>query len=284
MHYRHSYHAGNFSDVFKHGLLCLLFEALRKKATPFCYLETHAGAGVYDLRGADARKTGEWRGGIGRIWRHREAVPELAGYFAAVQALNPTLVDAVDLLRYYPGSPAIARALRRAQDRLVLMELQAEPHAALAQYFAGERHVAVHAQDGYQGLTAFLPPPEARGLVLIDPPFENPAEFSQALTALRTAQTRWPTGCQALWYPIKDRAPAQRLHRALIASGMRRILCAELCVLPDDVALRLNGCGMILINPPWQIDNSLAALLPRLLDVLRVEGPGRTRVEWLVPE
>ncbi len=284
MHYRHSYHAGNFSDVFKHGLLCLLLEALRKKDAPFCYLETHAGAGVYDLRGADARKTGEWRGGIGRLWRQRAAVPELSGYFAAVQALNPTLVDDVDLLRYYPGSPAVARALRRAQDRLVLMELQAEPHAALAQYFAGERHVAVHAQNGYQGLTAFLPPPEARGLVLIDPPFEDPAEFSQALIALRTAQTRWPTGCQALWYPIKDRAPAQRLHRALVDSGIRRILCAELCVLPDDVALRLNGCGMILINPPWQIDTALAALLPRLLDVLRVEGPGRTRVEWLVPE
>jgi len=284
MHYRHSYHAGNFSDVFKHGLLCLLFDALRKKDTPFCYLETHAGAGVYDLRGTDARKTGEWRGGIGRLWRRRDAAPELAGYFAAVQALNPTLVDDVDLLRYYPGSPAIARALRRAQDRLVLMELQPEPHAALAQYFAKERHVAVHAQDGYRGLTAFLPPPQARGLVLIDPPFENPAEFVQALAALRTAQTRWPTGCQALWYPIKDRAPAQRLHRSLIDSGVRRILCAELCVLPDDVALRLNGCGMILINPPWQIDKALESLLPRLLDVLRVEGPGRTRVEWLVPE
>ncbi len=284
MHYLHSYHAGNFADVFKHSLLCLLFEALRKKDAPFCYLETHAGAGVYDLRGADARKTGEWRGGIGRIWRQRAALPELAGYFAAVQELNPTLAAAVDLLRYYPGSPAIARALRRAQDRLVLMESQAEPHAALAEYFSRERHVAVHAQDGYQGLTAFLPPPEARGLVLIDPPFESPMEFTQALAALRTAQTRWPTACQILWYPIKDRAPAQRLQRALIESGMRRILCAELCVLPDDVALRLNGCGMILINPPWQIDAACVALLPRLLDVLRVEGPGRTRVEWLVPE
>lgn len=284
MHYRHSFHAGNFADVFKHGLLCLLFDALRKKDAPFCYLETHAGAGVYDLRGSDARKTGEWRGGIGRAWRRRADLPELAEYFAAVQALNPTLVDAVDLLRYYPGSPVIAQTLRRAQDRLLLMESQAEPHAALAQYFAKARRVAVHAQDGYQGLTAYLPPPEARGLVLIDPPFEDPAEFTQALAALRTAQARWPTACQALWYPIKDRAPAQRLHRALIDSGVRRILCAELCVLPDDVALRLNGSGMILINPPWRIDQALEALLPQLLDVLRVEGPGRTRVEWLVPE
>jgi len=284
MHYRHSYHAGNFADVFKHSLLCLLLGALRKKATPFCYLETHAGAGVYDLRGPDARKTGEWRGGIGRLWRRQDAVPELGDYFTAVRNLNPTLKDDIDLLRYYPGSPAIARALRREQDRLVLMELQAEPHAALAHYFAKQRHVAVHAQDGYQGLNVYLPPPEGRGLVLIDPPFEDPAEFTQALTALRTAQSRWPTACHALWYPIKDRVPAQRLQRALVDSGMRQILCAELCVLPDDVALRLNGCGMILINPPWQLDTTLETLLPRLLDVLRVEGSGRTRVEWLVPE
>lgn len=284
MHYRHSYHAGNFADVFKHGLLCLLLGALRRKAAPFCFTETHAGSGVYDLRGPEARKTGEWRGGIGRLWRRQEAVPELIDYFAAVRALNPTLTDDIDLLRYYPGSPAIALALRRAQDRLVFMELHAEPFATLEDYFTGQRHVALHAQDGYQGLNAFLPPPEGRGLVLIDPPFEDSAEFTQAFSALRIAQSRWPTGCHALWYPIKDRAPSRRLQRALVETGIRRILCAELCVLPDDVALRLNGCGMILINPPWQIDTTLAALLPRLLEVLRVEGPGRTRIEWLVPE
>ena len=284
MHYRHSFHAGNFADVFKHGVLSLLLGALRKKPGAFCYLETHAGAGLYDLRGADARKTGEWRGGIGRLWRERAAVPELADYFAIVRALNPTLVDDVDLLRYYPGSPLIAKALRRDQDRLVFMETHPGAHAALQTCFAKQRHVAIHAQDGYQGLMACLPPTEARGLVLIDPPFEDAAEFTQALAGLRSAQMRWPTACHALWYPIKDRAPSQRLQRALVESGVRRILCAELCVLPDDVALRLNGCGLILINPPWQIDTALATLLPRLFEVLRVEGAGRARVEWLVPE
>lgn len=284
MHYRHSYHAGNFADVFKHALLCLLLDALRKKPAPFCYLETHAGAGVYDLRGADARKTGEWRGGIGRLWRRQDAVPELAEYCAVVRSINPTLTDDIDLLRYYPGSPAIARALRRAQDRLVFMESQPEPCHQLKELLARERRVAVHEQDGYQGLKAFLPPTEARGLTLIDPPFESPAEFTQALAALRLAQTRWPTGCHALWYPIKDRVPSQRLRRELEKSGLRSILCAELCVLPDDVALRLNGCGMIVLNPPWQFDTLLQSLLPRLLDILRVEGAGRAHVAWLVPE
>lgn len=284
MHYRHSFHAGNFADVIKHGVLALLLGALRKKPGAFCYLESHAGAGLYDLRGADARKTGEWRGGIGRVWRQQSALPELADYFAAVRALNPTLDDDVDLLRYYPGSPLIAKALRRAQDSLIFLETHPAAYATLQSCFAQERHVALHGQDGYQGLSAYLPPKRARGLVLIDPPFEDAAEFTQALAGLRTAQARWPTACQILWYPIKDRAPAQRLHRLLIDSGLRRILCAELCVLPDDVALRLNGCGLILINPPWQIDATLEALLPRLLEMLRVEGAGRSRVEWLVPE
>lgn len=284
MHYRHSFHAGNFADVFKHGVLALLLGALRKKAGAFCYLESHAGAGLYDLRGADARTTGEWRGGIGRVWRQRAALPELADYFAAVRALNPTLGDDADLLRYYPGSPLIAKALRREQDCLIFMETHPGAYATLQTCFAQQPNVALHAQDGYHGLTACLPPRTARGLVLIDPPFEDAAELAQALAGLRTAQARWPTACHALWYPIKDRAPAQRLHRALLESGLRRILCAELCVLPDDVALRLNGCGLVLINPPWQIDLTLETLLPPLRALLGVEGAGRSRLDWLVPE
>ena len=279
MNYRHIYHAGNFADVLKHAVLALIIKALQKKDAPFCYFDTHAGIGRYDLHHEAAQKTGEYRTGIARLWNNVAAPPAVAGYLAAVRALN-----AGTHLRYYPGSPRVARHLLRPQDRMVLFELHPEEVAMLRHEFSGDRQVAVHEQDGYAGLKGFLPPPEKRGVVLVDPPYEQRDEYDRVISGLKTAHERWAGGVLAIWYPIKDRPTVERFHRRLVATGIHKILLAELSVYPLDNAFRLNGCGMAIINPPWQLDNALKTLLPELLSALRVDDPGRARVEWLVPE
>jgi 23S rRNA (adenine2030-N6)-methyltransferase len=280
MNYRHIYHAGNFADVFKHTVLALLLKALNAKDKPYCYLETHAGAGRYDLESEAASKTGEWHNGIGRLWPRLAEFPELADYFGAVRALNPGRSSP----RFYPGSPRIAQALLRPGDRLVLCERVAEEAQRLFMELRDDARVSVHVQDGYAALTSLLPPPERRGLVLIDPPYESDAEFNLAVSALRQAHARWATGIYALWYPLKERAPAARAHREIAGSGIRRVLVAELGVAPDDNSSRLNGCGLLLVNPPWRLDDTLRGLLPRLAELLSQLPPGSSFVQWLVPE
>jgi len=278
MNYRHAFHAGNFADVFKHTVLALLLKSLARKDAPFCYLDTHAGAGRYDLLNEAAQKTGEYRDGIERLWNN----PPLSGledYLAAVRAMNPA-----GTLRYYPGSPAIARHLLRSQDRMVLVEQHPEEYERLKAEFANDRRATVQRQDGYAALKAFLPPREKRGLVLIDPPYESTDEYAQAVEGLRVAYARWSTGVYAIWYPIKDRAPIQGFHRQLTASGIRKMLVAEFCPYPVDSAFRLNGSGIVIVNPPWQVDEVLDPLLPRLLEKLRRHPSGRAELSWLVPE
>ncbi len=278
MNYRHAFHAGNFADVFKHVLLSLLLKSLSRKDSPFFYLDTHAGAGRYDLNGVAAQKTGEYRDGIKRLWND-QSLPEVAGYLAAVRALNDG-----DTLRYYPGSPRIARFFLRPQDRAVLLELRPEECTQLKAEFAGDRQVIVQGQDGYTGLKAFLPPKERRGLVLIDPPYESDKEFEQVIDGLRMAHARWDSGMYALWYPIKSRPPVERFHRMLVATNIRKILLAEFSPYPEDSAFRLNGCGMVVINPPWKLDETLRSLLPDLMNVLQRQPVGRAEISWLVPE
>ncbi|MCR4346734.1 MAG: 23S rRNA (adenine(2030)-N(6))-methyltransferase RlmJ [Sulfuricaulis sp.] len=278
MNYRHIFHAGNFADVFKHVVLSLLLKSLHKKETPFCYLDTHAGASRYDLSSAAAQKTGEYRDGIKRLWNN-SSIPEVADYLAAVRALN----DA-DSLRYYPGSPRVARFFLRPQDRAVLFELQPEECTHLKNEFAGDRQVLVQGQDGYAGLKALLPPKERRGLVLIDPPYESDKEFEQVIDGLRIAHARWDTGMYALWYPIKGRPPVERFHRMLVATGIRKILLAEFSPYPEDSGFRLNGCGMVVINPAWKLDETLQSVSSILLERLRQHPAARAAVTWLVPE
>ena len=278
MNYRHIFHAGNFADVFKHIVLSLLLKSLHRKETPFFFLDTHAGAGCYDLSSAAVQKTGEYRDGIKRLW-NGEPMPALADYLAAVHALNDG-----DSLRYYPGSPRIARFFLRPQDRAALLELRSEECTQLKTEFAGDQQVLVQGQDGYAGLKAFLPPKERRGLVLIDPSYESDKEFEQIIDGLHVAHERWDSGMYALWYPIKSRPPVERFHRMLVATGISKILLAEFSPYPEDMALRLNGCGMVVINPPWKLDATLDSLLPALLDRLRQHPAGRSTVTWLVPE
>ena len=276
--YRHAFHAGNFADVFKHVLLIQLIRALQRKDKPFRVFDTHAGAGRYDLQAAPARKNREYQDGIGRLWDQPAMGPELREYREQVRTMNPN-----GALREYPGSPCLIRALLRPEDRLTLTELHPGDYPALKAEFAGDRQVAAHHADGYVSLKAFLPPPERRGLVFIDPAFELRDEFDRLVEAVQTMRRRWATGMAAIWYPILDRAPSLRFQRNLQELEIPAMLCAELGLYPYDRPVGLHGCGMIVINPPWKLDEMLRRLLPELLAVLRTGEPGQTRLEWLTP-
>lgn len=278
MNYRHAYHAGNFADVHKHATLALVLEYLKRKETPFLYADTHAGIGDYDLASVQAEKTGEWKGGIGRVLAESQPPAELIPYLDAVRALNPD-----GGLRFYPGSPAVAAALARPCDRLALCELHPDDAATLRRRFAADRRIGIHHMDGYVALKAMLPPPERRGLVLIDPPFEVRDELQRMRAGLVQAMKRWPTGGYALWYPIKDRAAIERFHADLAMLGPPKTLAAELMIRSGDDPARLNGCGLVVINPPWKLDEALANLMPWLAKVLAPDE-GSHRVEWLVPD
>ena len=261
MNYRHAFHAGNFADCFKHALLVWLLRALARKPAPFTVLDTHAGAGRYDLAGP-AERTGEWRAGIARLLHQPPA--ELADYLGVVEAAG-----------LYPGSPTISRALLRPDDRLVCCELQPEEAAALRRCFAGDPQVAVHARDGWSALTALLPPAGAkRGLVLIDPPYEAPGEHARVVEALATVARRFATGIAAAWYPIKHRAPVRTLHEAVRLAGLRDVVAAELWLRDSTDPARLNGNGLLVRHPPFGWDAAWPPLLAALLSRLGDREPG----------
>jgi 23S rRNA (adenine2030-N6)-methyltransferase len=270
VNYRHTYHAGGFSDVVKHAVFALLIERLKEKPAAFAVLDTHAGIGQYDLQSETAEKTGEWKLGIGRLLEG-ESHPLLQTYLDIARA------------QLYPGSPRIARALMRPQDRLSLCELHPEDFAELKRAFRRDAQVSMHARDGWEALPALVPPKEKRGIALIDPAFEATDEFARMLKALTAAYRRWPGGQYALWYPIKHRAPVEMFLGALKATGLKKILLLELTVHAVLTADRLNGCGMILVNSPWQFDATLLELLPWLQARLAQTG-GDSRVEWLSGE
>ncbi|MGH8212645.1 MAG: 23S rRNA (adenine(2030)-N(6))-methyltransferase RlmJ [Rhodanobacteraceae bacterium] len=267
MNYRHAFHAGNFADVFKHALLLALLDALAAKDKPLCYLDTHAGAGKYALDETHALKTGEWREGVGRLFSSPQVPQSLQRYVGTIRVFNPG-----GELRVYPGSPLLAANALRASDRLVLCELQPDEAKTLRALFRNDARAHVHARDGYAALKGLLPPVERRGLVLIDPPFEQQAqEFRAIETALKEAHARWPTGVYAVWYPIKRRATIRPFERWLAGRGWRGVSIAELLVRADDSPLRLNGCGMAIVNAPWQIDAAFASILSALQPVLAQE-------------
>jgi 23S rRNA (adenine2030-N6)-methyltransferase len=277
--YRHLFHAGNFADVFKHALLARVLIALGEKAKPYCYLDTHAGTGRYDLRHAWAEKAREYANGIGRIWDRPDAPELLAPYLSAVRAENPD-----GALRFYPGSPRIARRLVRPVDRMVLTELNKRDCAALASLFSADARVHVTCQDGYQALKAFLPPKERRGLVLLDSSFDRAGEFARITEALAAATRRWATGVYAVWYPLMEPAAMRRFEREVAESGIRKILKLELTVAPESWTATMRGCGMLIVNPPWKLDATAKALLAWLADALAQSGSGGSSVRWLVPE
>jgi 23S rRNA (adenine2030-N6)-methyltransferase len=285
MNYRHDYHAGNFADVVKHAVLTLVLDHMRHKAAAFRVIDTHAGPGVYDLTEARAARTGEWRDGIGRLLgAGAPALPlPLAGplkrYLDLVKSENP----GPEPVRY-PGSPRLARAMLRPVDTLVVNELRPEDHERLRRLFARDPRVKVMALDGYVALKALLPPPERRGVVLVDPPFEAPGEFQRMCAGLEEATQRFAQGVFLLWYPIKDLKPVGRFHRGVADLGLTRLLKAELTVRAPRNPELLNGTGLLIHNPPYQLDGTLRALLPPLAERL-AQGPGGTgAVAWIVDE
>lgn len=278
MNYRHAFHAGNFADVFKHLILVRLLKALQKKDKGFAYLETHAGAGRYHLGAPDPQKTGEYREGIERLW-DGDAAQGIEDYLDAVRAVNRGR-----RLRYYPGSPRLARFFLRPQDRMRLAEQAPSECARLRAEFTGDSQVMVRCGDGYALLKAWLPPPERRGLVLIDPPYERADEWARARDGLMLALKRWAHGVYALWYPLKAGAPIDRFKTRLVHAGIPKVLSAELTLWPADSPSRLNGCGMLIVNPPWRLDTELGRLLQPLAVRLKQGPAAAARVHWLTPE
>ncbi|HTO48865.1 MAG TPA: 23S rRNA (adenine(2030)-N(6))-methyltransferase RlmJ [Burkholderiales bacterium] len=275
--YRHHFHAGNFADVFKHALLVRLLAAVAAKDKPFFCLDTHAGIGRYDLSHAWAQKNAEFRDGIGRLWGRSDLPVLLAPYMESVRAENPD-----GKLRFYPGSPLIARRFLRPGDRMVLSELNRTDVAELGALFARDRQVTVHLIDGYHALKAQLPPAERRGLVLVDSSFDRAGELRRVADALALAHERWATGIYAIWYPLMELPAMRGFERDVVATGIRKILQLELSVRPEGWTQTLRGCGMLVVNPPYRFDEEAEAIVAWLADVLAMGGGGRVR--WLVPE
>lgn len=279
MNYRHIYHAGNFADVLKHAVLARLIVYLQQKDKAFRLLDTHAGIGLYDLSSEEAQKTGEWREGIGRLLEADLPAPVatiLAPYLDAVRGLNPE-----GEITLYPGSPKLARMLFRPQDRLSAMELHPDDSRRLARLFEGDYQVRVTELDGWLALGAHLPPKEKRGIVLVDPPFEEEGEYDRLIEGLSRAWRRFPGGVYCLWYPIKKGAPIADFHEGLKALEIPKMLCAELSVKSDRDTTGLSGTGLIIVNPPFTLKDELHAALPELKRVMAQDRYASHRCFWL---
>tara|TARA_R110002124_G_scaffold8880_3_gene46367 strand:+ start:3930 stop:4769 length:840 start_codon:yes stop_codon:yes gene_type:complete len=277
MNYRHAYHAGNFADVMKHASLALVIDHLKQKDKPFFVLDTHAGTGRTDLSGIEAQKTGEYRDGIARLLTHQAPHGALKPYLNALAALgcageNPAT---------YPGSPLIATHMARADDRLSFCELHPEDAATLAQEFRHDRQVKVHAIDGYGALKSMLPPKERRGVTLIDPPFEARDEFDRIARELPHALKRFAGGTYMIWYPVKDPSISGAFLDHLEQNGPPKTLRAELFIRGSEDPTTMSGCGLVIVNPPWQLDRTLFDLFNWLAGTLAQGKGARARVDWL---
>ncbi len=284
MNYQHAFHAGNFADVHKHAVLARVLMYLRQKPAAFRVIDSHAGAGRYDLLAAEATRSGEWRDGIARLWSEIDRQPQacrnlLAPYLEAVAACNPE-----DSLRAYPGSPLIVQHLLRSQDRLIACELEPKSFAMLTAVLRGDRRVKALAIDGWTAIGAYVPPKERRGLVVVDPPFEERGDFTRLAETLATAHRKWSTGTFMLWYPIKTREAPDALSRRLGRLGIAKILRSELFVASLREDAGLSGSGLIVVNPPFTLVQDLRLLLPALGRILAREAhPAESRVDWLSP-
>ena len=282
--YRHGFHAGNFVDVHKHITLMLLLESLKKKDTPFCYIDTHAGAANYDLRSDFAQKNREYETGISRLWELDSFPPAVAAYLAAVKKVNSGIPTDRKIPRYYPGSPVIAHQMLRPQDCMILMELHNTEAPILKEYFKDDAQVGVHHRDGFEGLGGMVPPEERRGLVLIDPAYEIKGEFDRVVEVLTDAWGKWPAGIYAVWYPVQKKQPVPQFHYDLRNSGIKKIYLHEFSVIADAAPNRLSGTGMVIINPPWKFDEQIKPVLDWLVPVLDRGSHLPVKSEWLVPE
>jgi 23S rRNA (adenine2030-N6)-methyltransferase len=289
MNYQHAFHAGNFADVHKHVVLARILVHLRLKPAAFRVIDSHAGAGRYDLFGSEPTRGGEWQGGINKIW---QAVPPpyprrlaelgseealLAPYLEAVATLNPG-----GTLRTYPGSPVIAQGLLRPQDRLLACELEPRSATSLKAALRGDARAKVLAIDGWTALGATVPPKERRGVVLVDPPFEDTADFERLSGTLHVVHRKWPTGIYVLWYPIKERAAPDALARRLRRLAVPKLLRSEIMLGPARAGSGLVGSGLIVVNPPFTLEAELRLAMPLIGRIL--SSTAAHRLDWLAQE
>src|SRR5579859_817654 len=282
MNYRHAFHAGGFADVIKHIVLVRILTYLHDKPAAFRVIDTHAGAGVYDLAGEEASRGGEWLTGIARIMQARfseTTMPLVKPYLDIVRAFNPQ-----GALKAYPGSPLIARALLRPQDRLTACEVEPKARKHLIEALRRDTQARVVDLDGWTALPAFVPPKERRGLVLIDPPFEQKDEFERLAHGFAEAYAKWPTGSYLLWYPVKSRRATDDLARHVAqavaaATPPGKCLRLEFSVAPQTAGAGLASAGLLIVNPPWTLQGELKAILAELEKPLGQGGAGRFRLE-----
>ena len=285
MNYRHHFHAGNFADVMKHVLLLQILSRLNNKDKPYRYIDTHGGAGKYDLSTSEAQKSGEFLNGIHRLIKlddsiKRNAPEGIQQYLKIVEKMRENFGKGA-----YPGSPWFALEGMREIDKATIFEMQRDVFQQLDQNIFDKR-AGLHERDAYEGLLAVIPPKEKRGLVMIDPPYElERKDFPQLVELIAAAYKKWPTGVFAVWYPIKDRAMIERFEKKMFKTGIRRQLICEICVWPDDTPVGLNGCGLLVINPPWKFSEDADEALQWLFPHLRMqEIGGHAAVRWLVGE
>ena len=286
MNYRHAYHAGNFADVVKHIVLTRILEYMKLKDAAFRVIDTHAGIGLYDLMGPEAAKTIEWKSGIFRLMAavdnnelDAETTALIAPFINAVKAENST-----SDIRYYPGSPLLTRHLLRKQDRLSALELHPNDVKTLAKLFDGDYQVRVTHLDGWLAMGAHLPPKEKRGVVLVDPPFEIGGEFDRLVSNLAKAHKKFSGGTYALWYPVKDHREVKKFHQALYDTGIQKIMVAELSIRAASLEPRLDGTGMIIVNPPYVLEKELKLILPALVKLLCEDKGAGYRLNWIRKE
>jgi len=277
MNYKHAYHVGSVADVFKHCVVIQLLQALAQKPSAFSYIETHAGAPFYNLLEKEAQKTNEYQEGIGKLWKAKKIQhPAIISYLETIKSYNPS----GDLLEY-PGSSVIARDYLRPIDEAVFCELHPEIHKPLRYHFYPDKQSHVHHRDGYEALLALIPPKTKRGLVLIDPPFENPNEFEHITQLLKKAAERWSQGIYTVWFPIKHYDLVREFYHSIKKLNLSDVLTVECWVRQDKLGQRLNGSGLLIVNPPWQFNKLLNGFLPEFAQLLEIKELGKMVVKSL---
>ena len=277
--YRHSYHAGNHADVLKHIVLTLCINSLKEKEKPFLYLDTHSGAGRYLLQSEHAEKTGEYLSGINLIWQQSETPELLNIYLSVLKRYNP-----FDKLKYYLGSPLIAKQLLREQDKINLTELHPTDYPLLRQEFSKDKRARVLREDGFSQLKSKLPPESRRGIILIDPSYEIKDDYQKIPKALLEAYKRFATGIYLIWYPVVSRTQTQKMIDEIVNLGIKKISQFEFAIKPDNNQKGMTASGMIVINPPWKLQQQMQTIMPWLKNTLDTEKMGNYLIKELVPE
>ncbi|WLT07065.1 23S rRNA (adenine(2030)-N(6))-methyltransferase RlmJ [Gilliamella apis] len=277
--YRHSYHAGNHADVLKHIVLTLCINSLKEKEKPFLYLDTHSGAGRYLLQSEHSEKTGEYLSGINLIWQQSETPELLNTYLSVLKRYNP-----FDNLKYYLGSPLIAKQLLREQDKINLTELHPTDYPLLRQEFSKDKRARVLREDGFSQLKSKLPPESRRGIVLIDPSYEIKDDYQKIPKALLEAYKRFATGIYLIWYPVVSRTQTQKMIDEIVNLGIKKISQFEFAIKPDNNQKGMTASGMVVINPPWKLQQQMQTIMPWLKNTLDTEKTGNYLIKELVPE